>query len=51
MGWMDNDMVTDEEMILEDVMTLPNEISDAVTGEEYYQCVEKIEKEAMGYEK
>merc|ERR1712123_463034 len=32
MGWLDNDMVADDNIIEADLMTLPNEISDALTG-------------------
>merc|ERR1712123_233037 len=51
MGWLDNDMVADENMITEDIMTLPNEIVDALSGDEYEECLAKIEGDAMGYKK
>ena len=44
MGWLDNDMNADEAVILEDIATLPNEISEALSGDEYDQCVQKVEK-------
>merc|ERR1711887_133270 len=32
LGWVDTDMVADQGQITADIMTLPNEISDALTG-------------------
>ena len=49
MGWLDNDMVADDNMIEADLMTLPNEISDALTGDDFAQCVAEFEASAMGF--
>merc|ERR1712183_1147990 len=49
MGWLDNDMVADDNMIEADLMTLPNEISDALTGDDFAQCVADFESSAMGF--
>merc|ERR1712183_231782 len=49
MGWLDNDMVADDNMIEADLMTLPNEISDALTGDDFAQCVAELEASAMGF--
>merc|ERR1739844_740952 len=50
MGWIDTDMLADEGQITGDIMTLPNEISEALTGDTYATCVEDFEADAMGYE-
>merc|ERR1712123_460490 len=44
LGWMDNDMNSDEELIQADIDTLPSEIAEALNGEEYDQCVTKAEE-------
>merc|ERR1711910_86612 len=49
MGWVDSDMVADQGQITADIMTLPNEISDALTGDDYTACLDKFEDEAMGF--
>merc|ERR1712183_463956 len=49
MGWLDNDMVADDNMIEADLMTLPNKISDALTGDDFAQCVAEFEASAMGF--
>merc|ERR1712029_762184 len=47
MGWMDNDMNANEELIQADIDTLPADIADALNGEEYETCYNKaIEKMA-----
>ena len=51
MGWMDADMVADITRIEEDIMSLPNEISDALTSDDWMGCIAKIEEAAMGYKK
>merc|ERR1711910_136551 len=49
MGWVDSDMVADQGQITADIMTLPSEISDALTGDDYTACLDKFEDEAMGF--
>merc|ERR1712123_176835 len=39
LGWMDDDMNSDEELIQTDIDTLPAEIAEALNGDEYDQCV------------
>ena len=52
MGWLDNDMISDDNLIMEDIMTFPNEISDALNGEGYEKCIANMEaKAAMPYKK
>ena len=52
MGWLDNEMVADDNLIMEDIMTLPNEISDALNGKGYKECIANMEtKAAMPYKK
>merc|ERR1712098_173262 len=47
MGWMDNDMNANEELIQADIDTLPADIANALNGEEYETCYNKaIEKMA-----
>merc|ERR550519_2028977 len=47
MGWLDDDMNSNDDLIMEDIMTLPNEISEALIGEDYDKCVAKVEKKIM----
>merc|ERR1712215_413036 len=47
MGWLDNDMNSDDDLIMEDIKSLPNEISEALTGDDYDKCVAKAEKKIM----
>ena len=49
MGWIDSEMVADETMIEEDIMTLPSEISEALSSEEYFDCMNKMQDDAMGF--
>ena len=53
MGWMDNDMNANEELIQADIDTLPADIADALNGEEYETCynkaIEKMAKMAPKY--
>ena len=44
LGWMDDDMNSDEELIQADIDTLPTEIAEALNGDEYDQCVTKAEE-------
>merc|ERR1712123_18975 len=44
LGWMDDDMNSDEELIQTDIDTLPAEIAEALNGDEYDQCVTKAEE-------
>merc|ERR1711915_764962 len=44
MGWMDNDMNANEELIQADIDTLPADIADALNGEEYETCYNKAIK-------
>jgi len=50
MGWLNNDLSTNDDMIFADIVTLPMEMSDALNGEEFDTCVDTVEdkiKEAM----
>merc|ERR1739846_63542 len=49
MGWIDTDKVADQGQITGDIMTLPNEISEALTGDDFTTCVEQFEADAMDY--
>merc|ERR1711942_578949 len=51
MGWIDSEMVADETMIEEDIMTLPSEISEALSSEEYSDCMNKMQEVSMGFYK
>merc|ERR1712179_616376 len=51
MGWIDSEMVADETMIEEDIMTLPPEISEALSSEEYGECMTKMEETSMDFHK
>ena len=51
MGWIDAEFVSNDDLIVEDIMTLPTEIADALSGDEYDQCVAKNEKNALGLDK
>jgi len=51
MGWLDNNMVSNDDAIMADIMTLPYEISDALNSNEYDECVAEFEKLAMGFGK
>merc|ERR1712123_478253 len=44
LGWMDDEMNSDEELIQADIDTLPSEIAEALNGDEYDQCVTKAEE-------
>merc|ERR1712123_106849 len=44
LGWMDDEMNSDEELIQADIVTLPSEIAEALNGDEYDQCVTKAEE-------
>lgn len=44
MGWIDAEFVSNDALIVEDIMTLPTEIADSLSGDEYDQCVAKNEK-------
>ena len=44
LGWMDEDMNSDVELIQADIETLHNEIAEALSGDEYDQCVAKAEE-------
>ena len=49
LGWLDSDFVSDDALIQADIETLPTEIAEALSGDEYDQCVEKVEQEIMDY--
>merc|ERR1712215_361157 len=49
MGWIDTDKLADQGQITGDIMTLPNEISEALTGDDFTTCVEQFEADAMEY--
>jgi len=51
MGWIDDEMVADETIIQEDIETLPSEISEALMGEEYEECMSKFEEKERAKEK
>merc|ERR1719446_472984 len=44
LGWMDSDMNEMKEVIEADIDTLPNEISEALKGDEYEECLVKAEE-------
>ena len=44
LGWMDNDMVSDDDLIEADIATLPTEIAEALNGDDYDECVVKAEE-------
>ena len=50
-GWIDNDMVPQEDVITADVATLPAELSETLLGDEFDQCVTDLEEKASGYSK
>ena len=50
-GWLDNDMVPQEDVITVDIATLPAEMSEALLGDEFDQCVTDLEEKAFGYSK
>ena len=50
-GWLDNDMVPQEDIISADIATLPAEMSEALIGDEFDQCVAELEEKAFGYSK
>ena len=50
-GWIDAEFVSNDDLIVEDIMTLPTEIAAALSGDEYDQCVAKNEKNALGIER
>ena len=43
LGWLDNDMVSDDELIQADIETLPSEIGEALGGDDYAECVAKAD--------
>jgi len=47
LGWLDNDMNSDDAKILKDINTLPRLISEALTGDGYTACVAKLEKKII----
>merc|ERR1711862_1061160 len=49
MGWIDSEMVADETLIEEDIMTLPSEISEALPSEEDSDCMNTMQDDAMGF--
>merc|ERR1712055_1256961 len=51
LGWMDSDMNEMEEVIQADIDTLPNEISEALKGDEYEDCVLKAEEKMKSMDK
>ena len=54
LGWMDNEMNANEELIQADIDTLPADIANALNGEEYETCynkaIEKMAKMAPKYD-
>ena len=46
MGWL-----ADEDTAMGDIMTLPEEISAQVAGDEFSDCVEKLIGKAFGFSK
>jgi len=51
MGWIDDAMVANETIIEDDIMTLPSEISEALMGEDYDECMAKFEEKERAKEK
>ena len=50
-GWLDNDMVPQEDVITADISSLPAEMSEALLGDEFDQCVTDLEEKAFVYSK
>ena len=48
MGWIDAEFVSNDDLIVEDIMSLPTEMAGALSEDEYDQCVAK---KALGIEK
>merc|ERR1712106_803364 len=51
LGWLDNDMTTDNELIKADIETLPPQISEALKGDKFDKCVSKAKKKMMNLAK
>jgi len=51
LGWMDSDMNEMKEVIQADIDTLPNEISEALKGDEYEECLVKAEEKMKSMDK
>ena len=51
LGWVDSDWNPQEGNITADIATLPVEMSEALMGDEFEQCVEEIEEMEFGYSK
>ena len=49
MGWLDNStMLTNDDLIMTDIATLPEVIQAALNDEAYDECVAKEEANALG---
>ena len=51
LGWMDSDMNEMEEVIQADIDTLPNEIAEALKGDDFEQCLEVAEEKMKSMDK
>merc|ERR1711862_572430 len=51
LGWMDSDMNEMEEVIQADIDTLPTEISEALKGDQYEECLVMAEEKMKSMEK
>merc|ERR1712228_153752 len=51
LGWMDSDMNEMEEVIQADIDTLPDEIAEALKGDDFEQCLEKAKEKMKSMDK
>ena len=47
LGWVDSDMAPVEEVVQEDIETLPSEMADALLGDGFDSCVTKMEEKIL----
>merc|ERR550532_2670656 len=47
LGWVDSDMAPVEEVVKEDIETLPSEMADALLGDGFDSCVTKMEEKIL----
>ena len=47
-GWINNKTSTNDDIIFADIVTLPMEISDALNGEQFDECVAEVENKIKG---
>ena len=49
-GWLDEDMNSDDNLIEADIASLPTEIAEALNGEAYDTCVQMAEEKMANME-